>query len=237
MKRLVERMATHNLMLRFCQGGSWGERTVSIKDCVIAGWTGRDRAALEAHILELEKIGVKRPASVPIFYRVSASRLSTSEAIEVSGNSSSGEVEYVLLQSDGRLWIGLGSDHTDREAEAIGVTLSKQMCDKPIAGEFWAYDDVRDHWDDLILRSYAVNDGKRVLYQEGAVSAMRPPDELINLYAGDNTLPEGTLMFCGTLAVHGEIRPAETFELELSDPRLCRSMQKIYRVEQLPVLG
>lgn len=187
--------------------------------------------------MELEKIGVKRPASVPIFYRVSASRLSTSDAIEVSGNSSSGEVEYVLLQSDGRLWIGLGSDHTDREAEAIGVTLSKQMCDKPIAGEFWAYDDVRDHWDDLILRSYAVNDGKRVLYQEGAVSAMRPPDELINLYAGDNTLPEGTLMFCGTLAVHGEIRPAETFELELSDPRLCRSMQKIYRVEQLPVLG
>ncbi|UPJ76862.1 DUF2848 domain-containing protein [Bradyrhizobium sp. 187] len=230
-------MATHDLWLRFLEGARWEERTVTIKECVIAGWTGRNRGALEAHIAELEKIGVRRPTYVPIFYRVSASRLSTAEAIEVVGNSSSGEVEFVLLQSGGRLWIGVGSDHTDREAERIGVTLSKQMCDKPVAVEFWAYDDVRKHWDDLILRSYAVNDGTRVLYQEGATSEMRPPEELIALYAGGGTLSEGTLMFCGTLAVHGPVRSTQGFELELSDTRLHRSIRKAYQIEQLPVLG
>ncbi|WP_035995505.1 DUF2848 domain-containing protein [Bradyrhizobium sp. WSM1253] len=230
-------MATHDLWLRLLRNARWEERTVTINQCVIAGWTGRDRVALEAHIAELEKIGVRRPGSVPIFYRVSASRLSTAETIEVIGKSSSGEAEFVLLQSGGRLWVGVGSDHTDREAEAIGVTFSKQMCDKPIAGEFWAYDDVRKHWDNLILRSYAVNDGNRVLYQEGALSVIRSPEELIALYAASGTLCEGTLMFCGTLAVHGEIRPAQRFELELSDPQLRRSIRKAYQVEQLPVLG
>ncbi|MCK1661263.1 DUF2848 domain-containing protein [Bradyrhizobium sp. 151] len=230
-------MATHDLWLRSLRSARWEERTVTINQCVIAGWTGRDRVALEAHIAELEKIGIKRPASVPIFYRVSASRISTAETIEVIGKSSSGEVEFALLQSGGRLWVGVGSDHTDRDAEVVGVTLSKQMCDKPIAGEFWAYDDVWKHWDDLILRSYAVNDGSRVLYQEGALSAIRPAEELIALYAAGGTLTEGTLMLCGTLAVHGEIRLAQRFELELSDPRLRRSIRKAYQVVQLPVLG
>ena len=43
----------------------------------IAGWTGRNLAALEAHIKELEALGVKRPKSVPIFYRNAASLLTT----------------------------------------------------------------------------------------------------------------------------------------------------------------
>ena len=43
---------------------------VPIGDLVIAGWTGRDVEALEAHITELEQLGVPRPSSVPCFYRV-----------------------------------------------------------------------------------------------------------------------------------------------------------------------
>ena len=46
-----------------------------VKELVIAGWTGRDVAALEKHIRELEAIGVKRPKTTPIFYRVAASLL------------------------------------------------------------------------------------------------------------------------------------------------------------------
>ena len=44
----------------------------------------------------------------------------------------------MLLQHAGRLWVGTGSDHTDREVEKYGVTVSKQMCDKPVAPVFWA---------------------------------------------------------------------------------------------------
>ena len=38
-------------------------------ELVIAGWTGRDEAALRKHIEELAAIGVKPPKTTPIFYR------------------------------------------------------------------------------------------------------------------------------------------------------------------------
>ena len=211
-------------------------QNVSVEHAVIAGWTGRDQAAVEKHIKELEVLGVKRPATTPIFYRVAASRLTTDVSIEVMGSASSGEVEFVLLQWQGRLWIGTGSDHTDREVEAYGVTVSKQMCEKPLAPQLWAFDDVAAHWDRLMLRSYATIAGKRALYQEGSVATMRHPEDLIARYAKSG-LAEGTLMFCGTLAVLGGLRPAEHFEFELEDPVRGRKIHHGYSVVSLPNLG
>lgn len=212
-------------------------RPVTIRQSVIAGWTGRDPVAVEKHIAELEAIGVKRPASTPIFYRVSAARLTTDETIEAIGGQSSGEVEFVLLQTDGRLWVGVGSDHTDREVETYGVTVSKQMCDKPIAPAFWPHDEIAGHWDKLILRSYILEGGQRVPYQEGTVASMMMPAALIIRYASSGRLPEGTLMFCGTLAVKGGIRPSGKFEFELEDPVLGRTIKHGYSIETLPILG
>ena len=209
---------------------------VVIDHAVIAGWTGRDQAAVEKHIKELEVLGVKRPATTPIFYRVAASRLTTDDSIEVTGTASSGEVEFVLLQYQGRLWIGTGSDHTDREVEAYGVTVSKQMCEKPIAPQFWAFDDVAAHWDKVMVGSHATMGRKRVLYQEGLVAAMRHPEDLIGRYAKSG-LAEGTLMFCGTLAVRGGLRPAQHFEFEIEDPVRGRKIHHGYSVASLPNLG
>jgi hypothetical protein len=209
---------------------------VAIEQAIIAGWTGRDAEGVEKHIRELEVLGVKRPATTPIFYRVAAARLTTDSAIEVLGTQSSGEVEFVLLQALGELWIGTGSDHTDREVEAYGVSVSKQMCEKPIAPLFWRFAELTPHWDRLILRSYAVTEGRRVLYQEGSVAAMRHPEDLIERYAKGG-LAEGTLMFCGTLAVHGGVRAAERFEFELGDPVLNRKIAHGYDVVSLPIFG
>jgi hypothetical protein len=132
--------------------------------------------------------------------------------------------------------VGTGSDHTDREVEAYGVSVSKQMCEKPIASVFWRFEDVAAHWDRLMLRSYAIIDGNRVLYQEGSVAAMRHPEDLIGRYAKTG-LSDGTLMFCGTLAVHGGLRPAQRFEFEIEDPVLERKIQHGYDVVSLPNLG
>ena len=45
--------------------GPTGVRTreLLVDNLVIAGWTGRDRKAMEAHIEELAKLGVPRPAT------------------------------------------------------------------------------------------------------------------------------------------------------------------------------
>jgi hypothetical protein len=210
----------------------------AIKNLVIAGWTGRNVAALEAHIKELEAIGVKRPKTVPIFYRTSCSLLTTQSSIECVGMSTSGEVEFVLFALDDSLWVGLGSDHTDRKAETIGVTLSKQLCAKPVGATLWRYDEVRPHWDKLMLRAYVPDGGdKRRLYQEGSVMNMRSPEELIRLYTGGDRLAPGTAMFCGTFAVHGGISYSGSFDMELEDPVLGRKLTHGYKIVSLPDEG
>jgi hypothetical protein len=226
------------LVATFHDRGRSVRDSVVVRHAVIAGWTGRDAAAVEKHIAELRALGVAPPASTPIFYRVAAARLTTHDEIEVTGTASSGEVEYVLLQTGGRLWVGVGSDHTDRELETHGVTLSKQACDKPVAGEFWAYEEVAPHWDQLRLRSFIGENGSaRTLYQDGAVAEMRTPDDLIRSYTEGKDLGEGTLMLCGTLAVQGGVRPAAQSTFEIEDPVLGRRIAHTYRITDLPVLG
>jgi hypothetical protein len=218
--------------------GKTGPAATSVKvdRLVIAGWTGRDKAAVEKHIEELAALGVKRPPTTPVFYRASAARLTLDDEIEVLGETSSGEVEFVLLQHAGRLWVGTGSDHTDRQVEAYDVSVSKQMCDKPIAADFWAYDDVATHWDKLVLRAHIIEKAGRILYQEGSVAAMLDPKELIAQFTDNSGLAEGTLMFCGTLAAQGAVRASSVFEYELADPVLGRKIGHRYRVRALPML-
>jgi hypothetical protein len=231
-------MSSQSLRLQFATRSGTREGTANFHQLVIAGWTGRDRAAMEKHIQELEALGVARPASTPIYYRVAASRLTCAGAIEVSGTESSGEVEFVLAQLDGRLWVGVGSDHTDRKVETIGVAISKQLCDKPIGTTFWPYEEVAGHWDQLVLRSYILEAGERKPYQEGPVTTMLDPADLLSGWcAGEAQLPEGTAMFCGTLAAKGGIRPAGRFEFELHDPVLQRTLAHGYDVTTLPIAG
>jgi hypothetical protein len=186
---------------------------------------------VEHHIAELEELGVPRPSTFPVFYRVSASRLTTAPELEAPAGSS-GEVEPVLLRHDGRLWVGVGSDHTDRDVETYSVAVSKQLCDKPVARDLWAYDEVVSHWDRLELRSWIDDD---VLYQEGTLEALLHPDELLPL--ADPPVGERTLIFCGTLGAIGGIRPAARFRYQLADPVLGRTIDAHYAIRTLPLVS
>ena len=108
---------------------------LDLKHLVIAGWTGRDPAAIQHHIDELAALGVPAPSQTPLYYRVSAALLTPADRIEAVGDASSGEVEPMILQAGGRRWLGLGSDHTDRALEAHSGAMSKQVCAKPCATE------------------------------------------------------------------------------------------------------
>ena len=209
-------------------------RKVIVNNLVIAGWTGRNVDAMEAHISELEELGVSRPTKTPTFYRCSVDQLTMEEEFQVIGENSSGEIEFFILSLEDGYWVGLGSDHTDRVIEATDVAVSKQMCAKPIARALWRYDDVVDHWDQLILKSTIIVDGDEENYQEGPVTTMRDPEELISLYTDGEQLSPGTLMFCGTLAVSGGVRSADTFQASLIDPKLDRNISYSYQAISLP---
>lgn len=212
-----------------------GALALDIQRLIIAGWTGRDAEAVNHHIRELEEIGVKPPSAVPCFYPLAASLLTTGAVLEVPREDSSGETEFVLLQDSDALYIGIGSDHTDRKVEAYDVTVSKQMCAKPVGTEVWRFDEVAGHWDQLQMRCWRVRDGRRALYQEGGVTRLLDPRDLIRRLTGDDALPAGTAMFCGTQAVIGELGHGEAFEVELHDPVRNRTLRHAYRVQSLAV--
>ena len=171
---------------------------------------------------------------MPAFYRVPIDRLTLDPQIEVVGADTSGEIEVVTFFLEDGIWIGLGSDHTDRRVEAYSVAVSKQLCPKPIADELWPLGDVADHWDELVLRAHTVDGGARRVYQEGPVSSLLSPIELAQtLCGGVANVPVGTVLFGGTIPVIGDIAGGGRFEIELHDPiRVC-AIRHAYDVEQL----
>ncbi|EJW13219.1 hypothetical protein A33M_0076 [Rhodovulum sp. PH10] len=229
-------MPSETLMFRAISGLAIEPRPIALRAAAIALWTGRDPGAREMHAAELEAIGIPRPSVTPQFYRISTHRVTTAAEIEVVGPDTSGEVEFVLIRDARGLWVGVGSDHTDRRVERIDIGVSKQLCDKPIAPDLWAFDDVADHWDRLVLRSWVEESGAQTLYQEGSVSVMLDPGDIIAGFAGRDDLPEGTVLFCGTFAAIGGIRPTGRFSLELFDPVRERRIAHGYSVVTLPAV-
>jgi hypothetical protein len=205
------------------------------RDLVIAGLTGRDQVVVQHQVEELRAIGVTPPPTVPAFFRNGANLLTTARAIEVLGPDSSGEVEFVLLSMADGLWVGVGSDHTDRRVEAYAIDVSKQLCPKVLAPVLWRLEEVAPHWDRLVLRAWIEEAGRLTLYQEGMAAALRAPDPLIAAWTGGAPLPAGTVMFGGTFAAIGGIRPSARFAFELDDPVLRRVIRHDYAVRSLPL--
>ncbi len=173
---------------------------------------------------------------MPCFYRVGANLLTTQATLDVTGGDGSGEVEFVLVSLPQGLYVGVGSDHTDRKVESYGVTVSKQMCPKPVSRELWPLAELTDHWDSLLLRSWITRENRRMLYQEGTVARMLPPQDLIARYSdGSQRLPSGTAMFCGTMPLLEPIGPAAEFQMELEDPILCRTLRHRYKRAPAPL--
>lgn len=227
------------MQTEFLIEGPQGPHTVRVEidQLVVAGWAGRDRAAIEHHIEELAAIGVPRPTSVPLYYRIASNQLTQADTVQVVGPDSSGEVETFVFAVGGELYVGIASDHTDRKLESHSVALSKQVCAKPVGRSAWRYAEVEAHWDTLVVRSWIEEAGARLLYQEGPLSSLRTPRDLIAGYldgAAQSALPEGTGMTCGTVGAIGGIRPSRVFEMELYDPKLMRSLRHRYEIQVLP---
>ncbi|EYD72213.1 DUF2848 domain-containing protein [Limimaricola hongkongensis] len=210
-----------------------GALDVTLTDLIVAGWTGRDRAAVDHHIEELAALGVAPPSQVPLYYRCGPELLVQSDRIDVLGPDTSGEAEPLLIRADGKTWLGLGSDQTDRALEAHSVAHSKQVCPKPVAAALWDFDEVADHLDRIELASEIFENGAWVVYQSGTLASIRPLADL----AQGGGLADGGAMLCGTLGAKGGVRPAERFRMRLTDPVLGREIATEYAIRVLPVMA
>lgn len=211
---------------------------IDIRELIIAGWAGREQAGIDEHIEELRAIGVKPPSSTPLFYRVAANQFTTAPEIQVLGEQTSGEAEVVLIGTTEGTLVAIGSDHTDREAEAWSVAHSKQVCAKPVSCGVWWLEDVIGHWDKLEISSYATINGDEVRYQQGPVTGLLHPTELLSRFGRDKPeLAPGEAMLCGTLPVIGGVRPAQAFRMVLTDPVTHRRLEHHYDIRTLPVIS
>lgn len=230
--------------MRFRVHGAGGVREIEvpIEMVVIAGWSGRDAAAVRHHIDELAAIGVPPPSTTPLFYRVGADRLTQAATVQVLGPDSSGEAEAVLVGTPEGMIVAVGSDHTDRKVESYSVAVSKQLCPKPVSVDAWWFEDVAGHWDEIELSSDRLGPAKEgdagTPYQRGTLAAMRPPVELVATYFdGYKAMPPGFVMYLGTIPAIGGIQGAERFRVGLRDPRSGRALGHTYRAFTLPVVS
>jgi len=208
---------------------------------VNAGYTGRDQEKVRNHIEELKKEGVPAPESTPTAYEMITQLVYFDEEIEVVGERTSGEAEYILLCSGEEVYVGVGSDHTDRELESVSIIKSKQVCPNIMSDRLWRLKEIRKDWDEIILRGWVKNEGgERVLYQEALLSAMMTPEDLMGFVKNrlDDKNLNGMVIFSGTIPIlTGKFVYSSYFEAELFHPRSGRKLNCSYQIRVLDYLN
>ncbi len=196
---------------------------LSFDKLVLGGWTGRRRENILAHIEELKSLGIPPPERVPSFFHVGTNLLTTNNSIDVLNENSNGEVEYVIFLEGGEpRYLTVGSDHTDRSLERESFLLSKQIYPKVIPPIVWSYDEVVEHWDDLILRMYV--DG--ILAQESKVKELLSPVDLIR-EAGIGK--RNAVLFSGSISWLNGMVFGVKYRMEVEDPIIGRKIGYTYR--------
>ena len=197
-----------------------------------AGYTGRDQAAVQAHIDELKEEGIPAPDKTPIYFTKFVERITQENHFEVLDETDhSGEAEFVLLFDKDEIYVGTGSDHTDRKLETIDIPKAKQIYPNTISKDLWKLSDVVNHWDDLIIRSWIKLDGVRTLFQEAALTAMLDANEIIDRVKEllvDPKATQGLVIYSGTVASIFKAEYSSYFEVELEDPILNRKLCNYY---------
>lgn len=218
------------------QKGKSQPLSFSYSRMVNGGYVGRDQQEVRRHIEELAKKGIPGPKSTPTLYPVLPRTLLTDEEIEVYSHETCGEVEYVLLVKDKHtIYVGLGSDHTDRHLEESDIPRSKQICPNVLGPKVWPLAEVEDHWDDLEIQSKTVKQGEEILYQKGRLALLMEPKALMEFVRSKVPDPlDGTVIFSGTLgSLTGGFVYGEEFVAQLTDPKLNRRLDLRYCIRPL----
>jgi hypothetical protein len=206
---------------------------------VNAGYVGKNQEEVRRHIEELAAKGIPGPKSIPVLFPVICSALKIDTEIEVYESKTSGEVEYVLcVVTENEVYVGLGSDHTDRHLEETDIPRSKQICPNLMSQRVWPLEEVESHWDDLLMSASVVKDGEEILYQEGHLGLLLNPAELMSFVKEKIGDPlKNLVIFSGTMGMlTGEFVFGESFSAKLVDEKTNRRLEISYAVNPLDYL-
>lgn len=204
-----------------------------------AGFTGRNQEAVRHHLDELAAKGIEVPETTPTVYPVVPSALTTQTSFSVYDNQTSGEIEYVLFVKDeAEIYVGIGSDHTDRKLEELDIPRAKQINPNLVSPVVWDLNDVKDHWDDLMMECFVQKGKERFLYQKGALGLLMSPSELLSFIKSKIRKGlENTVIFSGTVKMEtDDFVFADRFDGSLTDPVLERRIAFSYTVRPMDYL-
>ena len=227
-----------NVLELFVNGDTTAPIRFPVRRIVNAGYTGRDQAAVQAHIDELKAIGVPAPDKIPTYFPKAAALLTTDDGFEAIDRDNTGEAEYVLLVAEDGIYVGVGSDHTDRALEKTDIPKGKQMCPNFVSRSVWRFADLQADWDALELKAW-IGLHRATLFQETTLAAFMTPEELMERVKAllGGALEPGTVIFSGTVSALIDGYPfADHFECELKNPATGEALVCRYAIHLMDPL-
>jgi 4-hydroxyphenylacetate 3-monooxygenase len=216
--------------------GTSEKRVFDVTRMYNLGSATRDAQVAVHHQEEVAAAGVRIAFDIPAprIYPIAPYALTTSDVVEVHGDRTSGEVEIVLVvtgDTDDDIYVGVGSDHTDRELERVSIVYSKQTCPNVLAPTLWRLSEVADHWDECVLESW-VDD---ILYQQTPAGTFLSPKDLLKTLRERADVPDhGFVLYAGTIvALQGQLAYGSRWSFRLHDPVLDRQISHTYRLDTL----
>lgn len=223
-------MKTINFKLQRLTGEE--DLALNYEELLVIGYAGRNMEKTMEHIKELEEqLGVPAPKRIPTIFECSHELLTQEKDIKFVGSKTSGEVEYVIVLSNGNIYIGLGSDHTDRELESISVPKAKQVCPKPISTKIWDYNDLKDHWDKIRLISYQTINGVEQIYQDGTLADILPVEKILQELKERVGDIKNSIIYSGTVPLLKGFVYGDNFRCMIVDEVLNRTISLDYNVQ------
>ena len=232
---------------------------VSVTRVGCSRYASRDVEATERYLKEVRSNGylVHEAPAAGICFR-SRYLLTNEDTIEVQGPQTTGEVEFVAIRHGGSIYVSVGSDHNDRSLNELWTSMlgkisdtakTKQMVPAVVARDAWLYGDVKDHWDEIVLKSFVTASGRRVPYQEfklGDLLDLEYYVESASWFQGDGSVLLGGSggmvpdmpdhIYQGQVRFEGVTFPGD-FHFEMLDPVLNRSLSHGYDVVSLEEPG
>lgn len=139
---------------------------------------------------------------------VPATRLTSAAVLQQSADAPVGTPAVVLLAASYGMLVAVGAIFDD--ALAIGRAA-------------WRHDDIRNVYDDIVLRSWTVEDGKRSAFLSEKLGSLQSPPEAMGALGNSSGLKPGTAVFISPPEPLGESLAVDRLEVALeSDARVLQ---------------
>ena len=148
------------------------------------------------------------------------------------------EINQVIIAG----WTGRDSNSVQKHVEelkALGIPPPSAVPTFYRVSAELVWDEVRNHADSMLLKSWISDRGDRVAYQQGSLAEILPLDTLLEqmrVQMGSGLEP-GTMLFCGTLPTTGGVRPSARFSGLILDPSAGRTITLDYAIDFLRIVS